>query len=73
MFNNANVGPVDSIIRLIVGLALIVLPYVTTHELWANQYVLYGMTAVGVILVLTALARFCPLYRLIGVSTCKAT
>ena len=33
----------------------------------------YGGLAVGVILALTALSGFCPLYRLVGFRTCKAS
>ena len=72
MFKAANVGSADQVIRLILGIALTVLPHVYQHELWANPNVMYAMTAVGIVLILTGLVRFCPLYRLIGASTCKA-
>jgi hypothetical protein len=67
----ANVGSVDQVVRLVVGLILAVLPYVYDHEIWASPYVSYGMTVVGIILIVTAVNRFCPAYRLIGANTCR--
>lgn len=67
----ANVGSADRLIRIILGLVLIVLPFVTSFGMWANPLGQFGVPIVGVVLVVTALVRFCPLYRLIGVRTCK--
>lgn len=72
MFKSANVGPADRIIRLIVGAILIALPYVYASPIWANGALRWGVPLVGLVLVLTALVRFCPAYRLLGTSTCKA-
>lgn len=65
---SANVGTIDRIVRLVAGLVLIALPFATAAE---SPLVLYGVPAAGVVLVLTSLFRFCPLYRLIGVRTCR--
>jgi hypothetical protein len=62
-----NIGIIDRILRIIVGLALI-----------AAALGLYGpayQTAwawIGVIPLLTALAGWCPLYTVLGIRTCKA-
>ncbi|MDZ7823860.1 MAG: DUF2892 domain-containing protein [Ahrensia sp.] len=71
MFKTANIGSIDRLVRIIVGLALIVAPYFTQMALWDNTVARYGLPIIGAVLVLTALFRFCPLYRLIGASTCK--
>lgn len=71
MFKSANVGNIDRVLRIVVGVLLIALPYFYASEMWANQVLRWGVPAVGAILILTALFRFCPLYRLIGASTCK--
>lgn len=71
MFKSANVGPIDRLIRIVVGMVLIAAPYVIESELWSNTLIRLGAPAVGTILILTAMLRFCPLYRLIGTSTCK--
>ncbi len=71
MLKTANVGPADRILRIIVGLALIAAPYFTSFALWDNTAIRWAAPIVGIILVLTALVRFCPLYRLTGMNTCK--
>ena len=68
----ANVGSMDRIIRFIIGAALIVLPYITDMEIWANPMISYGANAVGAILILTGLFRFCPLFKILGINTCRA-
>lgn len=66
-----NIGSADRILRAIIGLVLIVgtlipsLPLASAPMLQAIAFI------VGLVLLLTAVVRFCPLYRLIGVSTCK--
>lgn len=67
----ANVGSPDRLIRGILGLVLILMPLLNLPAIWANPVLYYGALVVGLVLVLTALFRFCPLYRLIGVSTCR--
>lgn len=57
----ANVGGVDKVLRIVVGLALIAWA-ATGGPVWAW---------VGVVPLLTGLFNFCPLYALLGMSTCK--
>jgi ABC-type polysaccharide/polyol phosphate export permease len=57
----ANVGSVDRILRIVVGLVLIAMVFVGPQTPWGW---------VGVIPLLTALVGFCPAYRLIGLNTC---
>jgi hypothetical protein len=59
----ANLGGVDRALRVLVGLAL--LAWLVLGEGAARWWGL-----VGLIPLLTALAGFCPLYRLFGLSTC---
>lgn len=59
---NANVGGVDRILRMIVGLALIGLTITGTIGIWGW---------IGVILLATGLFSFCPAYGLMGIKTCK--
>ncbi|MBD3665425.1 YgaP family membrane protein [Sulfitobacter aestuariivivens] len=67
----ANLGSPDRLLRAILGIALIVLPLLNMPAIWSSSALAYGSIAVGLILVLSALIRFCPLYRIFGVSTCK--
>lgn len=66
-----NIGSADRILRAIIGLGLIVGILIPSLPL-ASAPVLQAIALiVGLVLLLTAVVRFCPLYRLIGVSTCK--
>lgn len=56
-----NVGGIDRILRIIVGLVLIGLAAAGTVGWWGW---------VGVIPLVTGLFRFCPLYALLGMNTC---
>jgi len=67
----ANVGSADRLLRLVLGVILIVLPFVTSFSLWESPVARYGALIVGVVFVVTALFRFCPLYRLFGLRTCR--
>lgn len=58
----ANVGSVDKVLRIVLGVALIAWA-ATGGPVWAW---------IGVVPLLTGLFNFCPLYALLGMSTCKA-
>lgn len=66
-----NVGNIDRTIRGLVGLFLIIAPFLGLFGLAASGLAFYAMIAVGLVLVGTALFRFCPAYRLLGLSTCR--
>jgi hypothetical protein len=56
-----NVSSIDRAIRFVIGLGLI------GWGIYAQNW----LGAIGVIPLLTGLIRFCPLYRVLGLSTCK--
>ena len=62
-----NMGSYDKLIRLIVAIAFIVLYYkeVLTGTLGIIALVL------ALVLTVTSLIGFCPLYTLFGINTCK--
>jgi hypothetical protein len=60
---NANVGGIDRILRIVVGLALIVWAAALGGPVWAW---------VGAVPLATGLFKFCPFYPLLGMSTCPA-
>lgn len=72
MFKSSNVGTTDRAIRMAIGLILIVVPFAIELTLWTNPVTRWVSIAVGLVLVATAMGRFCPLYRLLGVNTCPA-
>jgi len=57
----ANVGGIDRILRIVLGLVLIALTLTGTIGVWGW---------IGVVLLLTGAFSFCPLYPLLGFSTC---
>ncbi|HEY4665539.1 MAG TPA: DUF2892 domain-containing protein [Comamonas sp.] len=57
----ANIGGWDRWLRIVVGLVLIVLAATGTVGWWGW---------LGVVPLLTGIVRFCPLYTLLGVSSC---
>jgi hypothetical protein len=65
-----NVGNLDRALRLILGIALIVAPFVLDMPLLQTPIAQYGAPIVGAVLAFTAAIRFCPLYRLVGLRTC---
>lgn len=56
-----NVGTLDRILRIVLGLAFLSLVFVGPQTLWG---------LVGLIPLSTGLARFCPAYGVAGVNTC---
>jgi hypothetical protein len=66
-----NVGTPDRIARLVIGAVLVVLPLLPGIALFANPLWFWASLVVGVVLIGTALVRFCPLYAILGLSTCK--
>ena len=56
-----NVGGIDRILRIIVGLVLIALAATGTVGWWGY---------IGIVPLVTGLFRFCPAYGLLGMNTC---
>ena len=64
-----NVGSLDKIIRLVLGVALGAWVFI---GMGVGSTLSYIILAVATILVATALLNFCPLFRVLGISTRKA-
>lgn len=62
----ANVGSSDRIIRIVLGAILVALFFVVTAP-WKWVALVAGIVAIA-----TGLLRFCGLYKLLGINTCKA-
>lgn len=67
----ANVGSTDRILRLIIGLVLIALPFVGTFAALSGGALMWISVILGFVLIATAALKFCPLYRILGIQTCK--
>ncbi len=57
----ANIGSVDRIARIVVGLCLIAASLGGVIGMWG---------LIGIVPLATGVIRFCPAYRLFGFSTC---
>lgn len=58
----SNVGSIDKILRIVVGLALIALSVFAPHVIGYWGYL-------GIIPLVTGLFNFCPAYTLLGINT----
>ncbi len=57
-----NEGSIDRVMRIVIGLVLLSLVVAGPHSLWG----LFGL-----IPLLTGVWGFCPLYRALGISSCR--
>lgn len=58
----ANIGSIDRVVRIIVGMTLVGLTLNGNIGVWGW---------IGVVPVVTAFISFCPLYAMLGMSTCS--
>ncbi len=69
---SANVGTIDRVLRALIGivaLALVFVGPVTAGCGWGLERI--ALVAVGAIMLGTSMIKFCPLYRVFGLRTCK--
>ena len=59
-----NVGGIDKVLRIVVGLALIAIVFVGPQTPWGW---------IGLVPLVTGLFGFCPAYKLIGLNTCPVS
>ncbi|WP_191486297.1 DUF2892 domain-containing protein [Pseudomonas sp. FEN] len=59
---NANIGTIDRSLRIVIGLLLIGLSLSGVIGWWGW---------IGVVPLATGIFSFCPVYRLLGIRTCK--
>ena len=57
-----NIGMLDRALRIAVGLGLLAMVFVGPQTAWGF---------LGAVPLLTGLVGYCPLYRLLGISTCQ--
>jgi hypothetical protein len=58
---SSNVGGIDRIARIVVGLILIALAFTGQVGVWGY---------IGIVPLATGLMKFCPLYSVLGIRTC---
>jgi hypothetical protein len=63
---NSNVGNIDRILRIVIGIVLAVLYFKGTVAGGAGV----ALLVVGIVLIVTALIKWCPIWKVLGVNTC---
>lgn len=66
-----NVGTFDRILRACLGVALLYLAFQSGLPLFAGGLAKYGAALIGVVMLIVALTRVCPIYSLLGIRTCR--
>lgn len=61
---SANVGGMDRILRVLVGIVLLALTLTGQIGVWGW---------IGLVPLATGLFKFCPLYRVLGLNTCPVS
>lgn len=67
-----NVGTVDRTIRFLLGVALLLSPFLPSLAVFFTGWGVwkFAVAAAGLVLIATAVFRVCPAYLLLGIRTC---
>jgi hypothetical protein len=65
----SNVGSFDRVVRMLAGLALVLVPFVSGWAIWSGTVWTVISVIVGLVLIGTAAFSFCPIYAALGVSS----
>ena len=66
-----NLGNLDRIFRLMLGCVLLAAPFISGMALFDSRTATVISVIAGVIMVGTSAMKFCPLYRIFGIRSCK--
>jgi uncharacterized membrane protein HdeD (DUF308 family) len=67
----ANIGTVDRVIRIVLGLVLLAAPFISGMAVFASTPATIISVIAGIVMLTTSTMRFCPMYRIFGIRTCK--
>ncbi|MCR9127147.1 MAG: DUF2892 domain-containing protein [Rhodobacteraceae bacterium] len=68
----ANVGTLDRVLRAALGLALLALAVFGGFPALDTALVKTGLIVVGIVMLVVAATRVCPVYSVFGFKTCRA-
>lgn len=66
-----NVGNIDRIARAVLGVILLIAPFLGAVPLFDSVVAATISVVVGLVLLATAATRLCPLYSMLGINTCR--
>ncbi|MFC6637323.1 DUF2892 domain-containing protein [Sulfitobacter sp. JBTF-M27] len=67
----ANLGTADRVFRFLLGIVLLAAPFFSGMALFNSGLATALSIIVGIVMLATSAMRFCPLYRIFGIRTCK--
>ena len=66
-----NIGTIERVLRIILGLVLLADPFVSGLALFNSGTATAIAVIAGIIMLATSTMRSCPMYRVLGIQTCK--
>ncbi|WP_342071630.1 YgaP family membrane protein [Yoonia algicola] len=66
-----NVGTIDRVFRLLLGIVLLAAPFVGNMAMFQSGIATIISVVLGLVMIGTSAMKFCPLYRILGIQTCK--
>lgn len=66
-----NVGMIDRTLRAVLGIVLLYLAFLSGMALFAAPLFKFGAALIGIVMLATSTLKFCPLYTIFGVKTCR--
>lgn len=67
----SNVGTLDRSLRFVLGVVLLALPFLSSLAIFASGTATLISVIAGLVMLGTSALKFCPIYRLFGLRTCK--
>lgn len=69
---SVNVGTLDRVARAALGIALLYLAFASGLALFEGAVFKYGAALIGIVMLVVAAIRICPIYAIFGIRTCRA-
>lgn len=66
-----NVGTVDRVFRVLLRIVLIALPFISGWTMFGATWAVVLSVVLGIVMLATAAMRMCPIYRVLGMNTCR--
>ncbi|WP_037227536.1 YgaP family membrane protein [Roseobacter sp. GAI101] len=66
-----NLGTIDRVFRLLLGIIFLAAPFVSGLAMFESSTAIIISVVAGIVMVGTSVMKFCPLYRVFGIRTCK--
>ncbi len=66
-----NVGATDRVLRALLGVVLLGAAFLSGLPLFESAVIKYLAAAIGVVMLVVAIVRVCPIYSIFGIKTCR--